>query len=573
MINLNLNVIGGGDLFGSGSARSRGSNFLALWNWDFDERTVGIDAPNMDAIAHASFSLNAQNSNAIGISNDDGSQFLSIEDLPVTASISGSGQWPVTGSCTMSLYISAPGGDADTLPFFFTGAVSCSAAEGNISTTSGSIISCETTSSKNFIYFVSASIIHHKGNEFNPLVKVLATGSIPTPYASNTGSLTTLNIIKDRNVPISMSIGNITGSQSSSFQYDYAFNVTASLTGSDTWPRSASFVYPTSSLIIPELGINRVSYVTSSILTASFAANTNTQYTITASINARYIPNFSASLIVIGGGGGGAAGGQSIGPGGGGGAGGYQYVNVLIQPNVNYTVDIVGTSGSAGINTPGASEGGNGTLSKLTYWNGPDIANGTSSLIASGGLGADTNGNGGASGNGFAGGNKVGNSGGGGGGTATTGSNGATNGGGNGGAGLGGGGGADGLNVSAAGGAGGGSPTLFLPFPNTARPFSVSGSGGFGGSRDSNNVVLPANGTNFGGGGGGASNQNSTSVRGATGAAGVVAIVYSGQPKITIENGYTNYDSAQDITYQYITASNSNFSYIYEPVTNPTNLI
>ena len=241
------------------------------------------------------------------------------------------------------------------------------------------------------------------------------------------------------------------------------------------------------------------------------------------------------------------------------------------------------TAGAGGVANIGASQGYPGTLSKLTYWNGPDIANGTSSLIASGGLGADTNGNGGASGNGFAGGSKgpaanLGlKAGGGGGGTFETGSVGGNNGigananaGGNGGNGLGGGGGANGT-YGIDGGFGGNPVTLYLPFPNTDISFFISGSGGKGGYFEGLNTITGATGLPYGGGGGGSPDQNSTSRPGGAGANGVIAIVYAGQPKITIENGYTNYDG--QLTFHYITGSNSNFSYIYEPVTNPPNLI
>jgi hypothetical protein len=566
MINLNLNVIGGGDLFGSGSARSRGSNFLALWNWDFDERTVGIDAPNMDAIAHASFSLNAQNSNAIGISSDSGSQFQSIEDLPVTASISGSGQWPVTGSCTMSLYIAAPGGNPDTQPFFFTGVVSCSAAEGNISTTSGSIISCETTSSKNFIYFVSASIIHHKGNEYNPLVKVLATGS-NSVYSNSQGTNTTLNIIKDRTVIVSSSIGNITGSQTTEFQYDYAFNITSSLTSSANWPRSASHIYPTSSLTITEASVSVTTYSTASIITASFAANTNTIYTITASVAPRYIPAFSASFSAIAGGAGGGAGNAGA-PGAGGGSGAAYTASLNILPNKTYTV-VVGNSGSAGQN---------GQSTQLTIWDSGVLYEIPVTVSLQGGL-TPTNINGGNQGTGsfivngsssnlitFTGGIGTGTlpatATGGGAGVRANGENGIVTPPAN--SGDGGVGSAEDVLFVALGGGGGGGADNRNNVNNT-RGVGGTPYGGAGGGPDTNTKGNPASGYGAGGGGGTSTNTGGPMLGGA-GSRGVLVIRYYGSgSKFTTTNATTTYLSESNVTEHIFNTGTGSFIYNFEP--------
>lgn len=566
MLNLNLNILGADTLYGSGSARSRGSNFLALWNWDFDERTVGIDAPNMDAIAHASFSLNAQNSNAIGISDDAGSQFESIEDLPVTASLSGSGQWPVTGSCTMSLYIAAPGGDADTEPFYFTGAVSCSAAEGNISTTSGSIIVCETTSSKNFIYFVSASIVHHKGNEFNPLVKVLATGS-NSIYSNSQGTNTTLNIIKDKNVIVSSSIGNITGSQRTEFQYDYAFNITSSLTSSANWPRSASHIYPTSSITIPEAGINVTTYLTASIITASFAANTNATYTITASVAPRYIPAFSASFSAIAGGAGGGAGSANA-PGAGGGSGAAYTASLNILPNKLYNV-VVGNSGSAGQN---------GQSTELTIWDSGFLYQIPITVALQGGL-TPTNINGGNQGTGsfivngsstnlvtFNGGSGTGTlpntATGGGAGVRANGENGfvlppANSG--DGGIGSS----ESGLFAALGGGGGGGAD-------NRNNVLSTRGEGGDpyggdGGGTDTNQQGFSATGYGAGGGGGTSTNTGFPMLGGA-GSRGTLIIRYYGSgSKLTTTNSTTSYVSEGNYTEHIFNVGTGSFIYNFEP--------
>ena len=572
MLNYNLNILGADTLFGSGSARSRGSNFLALWNWDFDERTVGVDAPNMDAIAHASFSLNAQNSNAFGISDDAGGQFESIEDLPVTASLSGSGQWPVTGSVTMSLFVSAPGGDADTDPYFFTGTVTCSAAEGNISSASGSIIVCETTSSKNFIYFVSASIIHHKGNEYNPLVKVLATGSNAL-YSNSQGTNTILNIIKDVNVPVSMSIGYITGSQTTEFQYDYAFNITASLTGSNNWPRSSSFIYPTSSLTIPEAGINVISYQTASIITASFADNTNTTYTITASIAPRYIPAFSASFYLFAGGAGGASttdtGNRT--PGGGGGAGAMFTGSFNIAPNRTYSV-IVGSGGAS--DTPGDSTQFYGfdmgvvenipiTMSLQGGRNGSGMNGGNSGTgsytigttttqlpLFTGGSGDDGSGGGIIR---FAAGGGAGSSQNGVSGIASP--NRVSGNGGNG--------------FVAFGGGGGGGGADRANFSGATRGVGGTTGGGDGGGSDSNQNGFPA--TAYGAGGGGATSTTQGN-SGGSGYQGVLTVSYPGTGSRFTATGNYSLSYSEGVTTYTFNVGSSSFSYVYEPQLNPAQL-
>lgn len=721
MVNLNLNVIGGGDLFGSGSNRSRGSNFLALWNWDYDNRTVGIDAPNMDQITPTSFTLNAQNTNAVNITTDAGSQFLSIEDLSVTASLSGSGQWPTTGSVTMSLYIAAPGGDADTLPFFFTEAVSCSAAQGNISATSGSIITCQTTSSKNFIYFVSASTIHHKGNEYNPLVtfntindspvsttqtlngntasfnivkdrnvplvnvqnitasysssffndyafnvtssmtasiqndatgsttmsisipeaglltssyyfnpssagvkiitasfaasqnqpynitasvifnkgninnplvKVLPTGSQTSSWNNNTYPIAELDIIKDANVFISASILK-TPALTSSFQYDYAFNITASLTASANWPTSQSYLYPTMSITIPEAGVSIQSYTTSSVITASFAANQFTPYTITGSAWANMIPKINSTILGVAPG----AGGQQNYPapnqlgGSGGGAGkAYEIDNFELVPNRYYSYNVgtaslvssgligrqgqdislsgFGFSGSDIVSMSLKLQGGRsgslvGTVNvPNSYTLGGDGGSGSYVLGASTTLLTKANG-GTGSWNATYGGNGAG-----GGGSDTNGGNPTAAGnpsipntkGGTGGNGLS----STILGTTYLFGAGGGGAGA-----DTTPAEVFQGAGGTtGGGRGGNNTARfgGANGAFYGAGGGGGENAGENSGYGSN---GVLLIQYEGKPKLTFSGPVVTVTTMEGVTTHYINSGSGNFIYNYEPIPDP----
>jgi hypothetical protein len=420
-----------------------------------------------------------------------------------------------------------------------------------------------------------------KGNVFNPLVKVLATGS-NSIYSNSQGTKTTLNIVKNINEPISMSIGFITGSQASSFQYEYAFNITSSLTASANWPLSSSFIYPTMSLSIPEVGIDRISYVTSSILTASFAANTNTTYTITASIAPRYIPAFTASLLVVGGGGGTVGG--KVGKAAGGGGGGALYTgSIVIVPNRYYTIQV--GDGGKNINDATASMG---TASLFYGYDAINAGIGDDSILiitASGGQpGGMTVGNIGVAGNS---------------GTVTAIKNGSTI--------LnlgpftasavtttGGGGGASfgqngtptkGVNGTGGGDGGNGTITVFPSFPleyfaagggggadTVSQQGALGGLGGFGGGGNGG-WLNPASGfgvdgaANSGGGAGGAGayagGQGATG--GANGGSGVVKIAYLGTPVAT--GGIITYDG-NATTHTVISGSNT-FIYALEPQTNP----
>jgi hypothetical protein len=355
MLNYNLNLLDSLLPFGTAS---RGSNFRPRFNWDFDERTVGVDAPNMDAIAHASFSINAVFSDVYGISNDAGGTFEGSEDTSVTCSISGAGAWPTTGSTTMSLYIAAPGGTVDNAPYYYTANVSYSATLNNGSV-SGSILANSFTASKNFIYFVSGSVVHKKGNQYSPLINSLSTGSYTASWNQNSGSLAQFNIIKDQNVFVS-GAAFVTASYTSSFYNNYAFNITASLTASANWPTSQSYLYPTMSILIPEAGLSIQAYQTASIITASFAASTNATYTITASAFANQIPQLKSTIILSAPGGAGSdsfdiAGTGSIAGSGGGGGGTYLLNNFQIVPNVYYTFNL-GTASIEGDTIPSGQD-------------------------------------------------------------------------------------------------------------------------------------------------------------------------------------------------------------------------
>jgi hypothetical protein len=250
----------------------------------------------------------------------------------------------------MQLYIAAPGGTVDNEPYFYTANATYTAALNNGSI-SGSILANSFTASKNFIYFVSGSVVHTKGNPYSPLINSLSTGSYTASWNQNSGSLAQFNIIKDQNVFVS-GAAFVTASFTSSFYNNYAFNITASLTASANWPTSQSYLYPTMSITIPEAGVSIQSYQTASIITASFAASTNATYTITASAWANQIPQIKSTIVAVAGGGAGSTNQEppqgSVGGSGGGGGAAYVFDNNFqIVPNVYYTFNI-GSASKAG---------------------------------------------------------------------------------------------------------------------------------------------------------------------------------------------------------------------------------
>ena len=279
MLNYNLNIIE------PLQQEKKNSDFRPYIYWDFDERTVAVGAPNMDAIAHASMSINAYNSNCIGVSTDLGGYFINAEQDRITSSLSGSGQWPTTGSVTMSLTVVGITSQPEIDPNqYYAVAISASAQQNNLNI-SGSIISQSFKSSDFFTFYISGSIIHRKGNEYNPLISWKEDNLSPVSRTTNiNGYSASFNIIKDKNVSL-VNISDATGSNSGSFYNDYAFNITSSLTASINNATGST----TMSLIIPEVGISTSSKfynpnTTLATISASFAANTNNPYNITASV-------------------------------------------------------------------------------------------------------------------------------------------------------------------------------------------------------------------------------------------------------------------------------------------------
>jgi len=569
MLNTNLNI----NLFGKQITRF--SDNRNNWYWNFDNDEVVFATTELPTQSFASFSLNTTNSDVYNINVDSNGYFLAPPFQPVTASITGSGVWPTTGSFTMSLFVY--GQQTSPLPpLTYYAEATASEAEGNIASVSGSIVELKFLSNQKVIYIASASLIHRKGNLFNPPINWKNVWINKQP--SGSGQFT-FNAVKNANV-FEVSGSNTALNQSGSFNNEYSFSVTSSLTGSvvyDDW----YYAQTTMSLSIPEVGISRQLFFTGSvsgILTASFTASTDTPYTITSSVESKYIDPIYIESYIIGGGGGGAAGGVTGGDtktvlsqGAGGGAGSWKEVQFFVRPNQYYTAS-AGIAGTAGIPVSGSINGNNGTTSSLSYFT---SISSSATINAPGGFGGNgITGKGGQSGDGFAGGNGlIANAssslpvprGGGGGGSAGTGSNANLSYGGNGGAGLGGGGGlwnettnwAEGLSFGI------GAPSLSGSV--------VSGSGGNGGytfATPPNPTVNYAgsDATAYGGGGGGGWGASSGATAGGKGGDGVIVLKYQATSSLLTFNSTAYHTQIRDgYVYHYITGSNVGFAYIGVP--------
>jgi hypothetical protein len=150
-------------------------------------------------------------------------------------------------------------------------------------------------------------------------------------------------------------------------EYEDAFQVTASISGSKNWPDSSSFQALTMSLSIPEIGFYITSSNTASIISASFGNNLTIfrdPYTISASVELQPYPSYSLTEFVFvgaGGTGGDATSGNTS--GGGGGAGAIISGSGLwIYPNSIYTVSVGGDASfvTASIQYINARQGGEG---------------------------------------------------------------------------------------------------------------------------------------------------------------------------------------------------------------------
>jgi hypothetical protein len=477
--------------------------------------------------------------------------------------------------------------------------------EGAPLATGGTII---TTDSYTYHLFSSSADFYVIGQEsnvnINPcgdlgtiLLKTLATGSVPNENGDNIGSLTTFNIKKYvenfDNPQQTYTFSNVTGSAPQNITFFNGENsveqsINVSLTGSADWPTNDAYVYTTMSLIVPETGFTQISYNTASILVTNLAPTASNSYTITASVDVKYIPKIVSNLLIVGAGGGGATGVPNVDviggkrrSGGGGGGGAYYSSSITVVPNTLYSV-VVGTSGSGG-SILTASNGTNGQTSSFFGFN--ENTDTLVNVIAGGGYGGQygdgiIGGYGGNSGTLILNGSVINNGklgapggspeGGGGGGASfiENGLSGSSQSGGNG-----------GLAITApilpnpdytvGGGGGGGAKTPTDPagFPD---PNTDARSGGFGGGAFGAGTQSGTAAASYGGGGGGGASADFGGGFGAggDGSDGVILLRHLGSGSLfTTTNASSSWDGTFT-TYQFLPGSGS-LIYNFVPTANP----
>jgi hypothetical protein len=561
---------------------TKGNIFNPVIKWLAKNESPSTTTGNVNGFTSSFNIVKDRNVSLVSLPQLTGSnagQFNNLYALNITSSLSASVINNTTGSTTMSISIPEVGISTSSLLFNKTSV--------GLRTISASFVASQNTG-----YNITASVIMNKGNIWNAKLKYLATGSNADSYSMYTIP-SQFNLFKDVNVDNTVIDQNVllvrsdlTSSVTGEVQTQYAFNFQTDVTESNTYPITQVYTYPTTSLDVQPNVYNNTVYNSGSILTATELPD-GAEYVITASAWINKIPAFDASIIVLGGGGGGG-GGLTNGnaplnrpvAGGGGGAGGFFQYDFQLVPNLSYTIESVGTSGTG--SNSGGINGQNGGHTILKVWLGPYPANGTGSLTAFGGQGGQINPNnpptntqffnqyGGASGGGnlsyylngvstiiaekpaIAGGaSELDIAAGGGGGITGSGAYGGSTP--NGGFNLGGGG---GISTAFSAGTGSIAPTIYFQ----SSSFTWTGSAGSGSSNGNG-----FNSTALGGGGGGA--YASSSLSGGSGSMGAVIIAYSGSAKLNVPAG-TITTFSNGVTWHLIKTTGS-FSYDYQPKPNP----
>jgi hypothetical protein len=271
------------------------------------------------------------------------------EQIPFTASMSGSGVWPVTGSNNMQIIV------RDEFYYQISNQLLLNAAQNNYNL-SGSIISIPFIASNGTNWYVSSSVEHIKGNLSDSNIKWYVTGSGQTRVSSS------LNIRKDTNV--TMVTASFLTQTGSSYTNNFAMSQTASISSSyrPYYNANSSSLYISKlTLDIAELTSSKQLWIsasnlpagTLSVLTSSFVAQTNiSNYTISSSAEEYFLPILPIDYLIVGGGGGASR--AFINPGllginsrfGGGGAGGLLSASLLMSASGTYPIN-VGTGGLA----------------------------------------------------------------------------------------------------------------------------------------------------------------------------------------------------------------------------------
>jgi hypothetical protein len=255
--------------------------------WDFNSIASASDSTDLNESYLGTMNISAPFSNCTLINFDAGGTFQTDAQYPVTASVTGS-NWPITGSTTMSIYTAGITYDPASVNQFYYNAISASAATIAINPSiTGSIVTNNFSASEFYRFYVSGSIIHMKGNVWNPVVNWKTTNESPSTITGNVNGYTaSFNIVKDVNVPLGY-VKEITSSFQSSFQYLYNMGVTSSLTASIQSNATGS---TTMSISIPQAGITTSSLYFNSasagvqIIRAAFTASNNNPYNVTASV-------------------------------------------------------------------------------------------------------------------------------------------------------------------------------------------------------------------------------------------------------------------------------------------------
>jgi hypothetical protein len=191
--------------------------------------------PPFVSSSYATMSINAAGSNCIAIATTNNNNFTSDDQVPVTASLTGS-NWPKSGSVTMSISVAGITYDPLAVNQFYSASFSASSAvyNSNLSIT-GSIISSSFLASEFYRFYVSASLTH------NYSVAIPTGGLIQYLDASNPasypGSGSVWYDISGYNHNMSASFGGTFPTWDSSSQY-FNFNGTNNVVS----------VYTTSSL-------------------------------------------------------------------------------------------------------------------------------------------------------------------------------------------------------------------------------------------------------------------------------------------------------------------------------------
>jgi hypothetical protein len=255
--------------------------------WVFESFATASDSTDLGELGFATMSINAPGSDCIQVSNDDTGFFTTDAQFPVTASLTGS-NWPITGSTTMSLFTAGITYDPASVDQYYFAAISASALDiFNNPSYTGSVILNQYSASEFFRFYTTATIVHTKGNIYNPIINWKAINQSPSTDTGNVNGFTaSFNIVKDRNVPL-VALPQVTGSTIGAFNNEYALNITSSLSASVLNDATGS---TTMSIVIPNAGISTSSLILNQTtpglqtISASFVASNNNNYNITASV-------------------------------------------------------------------------------------------------------------------------------------------------------------------------------------------------------------------------------------------------------------------------------------------------